>query len=74
MASLGEVAWEESWEELMARADHALYEQKSSRRAEKLAHAAEVFFQTWDDAPPQSNVISLERETASKALDPAASS
>jgi two-component system cell cycle response regulator len=49
LAALGEVAWEESWEELMGRADQALYEQKSSRRAEKLAKAAEVFFRTWPE-------------------------
>ncbi len=61
LASLGEVAWEESWEELIARADQALYEQKSTRRAAMLAEAAEVFFRSWD-AKPESKVIPLDRE------------
>jgi len=61
LASLGEVAWEEEWEELLARADQALYEEKSSRRAAQLAEAAEAFFRTWD-AQPDSNVIPLDRE------------
>jgi diguanylate cyclase (GGDEF)-like protein len=33
MAMLGEVAWEESWEELLRRADAALYEQKAERKS-----------------------------------------